>query len=192
MHPTLRSLSLIMLLSTSGTATATTVHPDSTAVLLDSFVVSVDVAPSIRSINSVDFDLTGSGTLKIEETMFVWSTNDRIDLIGDVPTIRANAADIDYMSASEIANVLSGAAVDSALSFGYFEPIDSLGAATTVYHARCVERSGSGSGSSFAAASQGLGGRTYLIGGLPSHIITPSGTISCSPSCEANNEKTCD
>lgn len=123
-------------------------HPrDSSAVLIDSFVVAVEMAPLEPTRSPYDFDLSALISTTVEETVRVWRTTSGIDLVGEVSSIAANGDGIDRTTTRELVMLLSDAAVDEAIARGHLGP-DHV--TTTVHHARCVLRSGIGPSTRFA------------------------------------------
>lgn len=183
----------VLMAASVAAASATVPHPyDSSATLIDSFVVSTEI-PLVAAANAAfDFDLGVSASLEVEETVCVWSTSNGVDITGDVATMRADAPGVDEVTLSSVIDALAAAAVDSALARDYLGLPDSSGGHVTVYHARCVIRSGSGAETRFTAVSEGYAGRLFTLSGSTHWYVLSVGSVDCATGCPAGTERTCE
>ena len=183
----------VLIATSAAAASATVPHPyDTSATLIDSFVVSTEVPLGAAANAAFDFDLGVSASLEVEETVCVWSTSNGIDITGDVATIRADAPGVDDVTLSGVIDALAAAAVDTALARDYLGLPDSSGGHITVYHARCVIRSGSGVETRFTAVSEGFAGRLFMLSGSTNWYVVPVGSVGCEMGCPTGTERTCE
>lgn len=173
-------------------------HPtDPTAVLIGSYTVTVDISTSST--------VSGKGTKKgtkctFENLICVFRTaTGAIDLVGDPTSVKVTGdCDVSAVAPVDLFDMLGRAAASKAVQLGYVQcnPNCTSNLSTRYLTATCVQRSGSGTSTRYAACSTEQCVRAYTICcpyGPSSPVIQdlPASNVSCGAAVPAGCETAC-